>query len=430
MKAPICTLVITVLSVLQANAQWRETSLKTDVNSNNGITKLYYDNDVFWAGSRSRVYKSEDKGNSWTNVSTGIDVLQTDVKDIIKLDNYVYVAFGGNGNKQIYRTNNNGQSWSLDSAGHTQFQHVTNFYTHQDYVVAKLETNFVLFKKNTDSEWSTFSIPDTRFNTPQTIFSKGDTLVLTSGQSTPGMALTTDMGQTWTFRNTNWGADLPANGDWTFGVWHGKQNKQQMFGTHRGFTTSPPLQYIYHFVNSYDGMQSFDTISFNSSGLVNMWLQDDDLYAGFIRSNSELENRIMHSSNRGQSWTDITGNMLDFVQFKHLPVSCIEVIDGVVFVAGNQNGVLTNGTTVGISNKQQNKSSISVYPNPTKNSIMVKGIERNSEISIFNALGQSVYHSKNLQAQSIDVSLLPLGIYVLHCQDIDGSMTQTIFVKE
>ena len=433
MKASITTLTICLLlTVTKSNAQWQETSLRTDVNSSYWITKLYYDNDIFWAGSRSRVYKSEDKGKSWSEVTSGgINVTQTDVKDIIKLGDYVYVAFGGNGNKQIYRTNNAGQTWSLDTAGHTPFQHVTNFYTHQDYVVAKLETNFVLYKKNADAQWTTLSVPESRFNTPATIFSKGDTLILTSGQPAPAMALTTDMGQNWTVRATDWGPVLPANGDWTFGVWHGKHNKQQMFGTHRGFTTTTPLKYIYHFINTYDGMETFDTVSFNSSGLVTMWLHNDDVYAGFQRSNSELANRIMHSADKGQSWTDITGNMLDFVQFNHLPVSSVEVIDGVVFVAGNQDGVLSHGNAVSIDKRDSEALGITVYPNPAQRVIAIAGATPGTRMEIRNSLGQVQFHSTLQQANAyIDVSALGSGLYIINFTTKDGKTANTKFVKE
>lgn len=400
-----------LIVTLNANAQWQETSLRTTVNSSHFISKLYYDGNVLWAGSLARIYKSEDKGSTWTEVSAGINAPQATVKDIIKLDNYIYVAFGGNGNRQVYRTNDAGQNWEIDTAGWVGIFFATNLYTYQDYLIAKLETNLILYKKNSDTQWTTLTVPDSRFYSPNTIFSKGDSLVLTSGQSGPALALTTDMGQTWTTRSVTWGLGLPSNGDW-YGantVWHGRYNKEEIFGVFRGFVTTPSLSYVYDFVKTTDGMITFDTIrGYDFSSDINtMWINNQDVFIGFYGS------EVIHSTDGGQTWSDITDNLHSFVQWMHLPIQSLEVVDGNIFLSGNQNGVLMRATTTGIANITPT-SEITLYPNPASNIVTINHTPIGSMLTITDITGKLVYNTAITNSQhTINTTDFENGVYII-----------------
>lgn len=392
------------------SAQWHESSFRSSMNNSSTVTTLYYDGTLLWAGSRSQVYNSADKGVSWSNVTSGgITVNQADVKAIIRLNEYVYVAFGGNGNKTIYRSNDNGQSWMPDMEGYTQFQHVTHFYTYNDYIVGKLETNAVLYKKNSDKSWSTLAVPDSRFASPATIFTKGDSLVITSGQSGPAIALTTDMGQNWKIRSTSWGNDIPANGDWHLPVWHGRFNSGQVYGVNRGFVTSPRLEYVYNFVSSDDGMTTFTKKNtfFQTETISTMWIHNNEIFVAYSRSN------VWHSSDGGLTFTDITANLKSFVQYLHLPILSMEVVDNKLFIAGNQNGILVYELVTSVDSHP----TIGVLSTVISGKYLLSTFGESALYQIFNLNGKLKY-SGQVQGmnQEIDIRHLPGGMYILHVE--------------
>ena len=404
-------LLLIVFYFSDLDAQWQETAFRTNMNSTALVTKLYYDGTSLWAGSRSTVYRSADKGNSWENVTSGgITVNQTDVKDIIQLGEYIYVAFGGNGNKQIYRSKDNGKTWEADMAGYTQFQHVTNFYTYKDYVLGKLETKAVIYKKNSDSQWSTLVVPDSRFNSPVTIFSKGDSLILTSGQGGPAIALTVNMGQTWTTRVVSWGNEVPANGDWLVpAVWHGRYNKEQMAGVNRGFVTSPRLEYVYNFLKTNDGMYSFtkNNTFFQTENISTIWFTNDVFFVAYTRSN------VWKSTDGGQNFTDITGNLKGFVQYLHLPILSMEVVDDKLFVAGNQNGILVS-SVVPTSVESTEATLSGVFPNSAKDKIKVYSSMENAFVRIISSEGKEMTGRRPLTlTDELNIAHFPKGMYIV-----------------
>ena len=69
---------------------------------------------------------------------------------------------------------------------------------------------------------------------------------------------------------------------------------------------------------------------------------------------------------------------------------------------------------------------LQVYPNPTKNSIIVKS-EKPLELEISNVLGETVWHSTKAVSGSIDVSALQPGVYFIHDK---GHTAVGKFVKE
>ena len=55
---------------------------------------------------------------------------------------------------------------------------------------------------------------------------------------------------------------------------------------------------------------------------------------------------------------------------------------------------------------------LSVYPNPVKDMLYINGLEQNTEVSIYNALGALVKVANVGSEEAIDVSELPTGLYI------------------
>ena len=75
----------------------------------------------------------------------------------------------------------------------------------------------------------------------------------------------------------------------------------------------------------------------------------------------------------------------------------------------------------------ENHSTFSIFPNPTTDIITVTSIYDFENISIFNMQGQQVLSS---QSPTIDVSLLPIGIYILKAKTGRGNFIQEKFIKQ
>ena len=68
---------------------------------------------------------------------------------------------------------------------------------------------------------------------------------------------------------------------------------------------------------------------------------------------------------------------------------------------------------------------ITVFPNPAKESIIIKGLDQSEKGSIFNATGQLVMTFTADSSNEINISGLPAGLYMIHC----GNHTLR-FIKE
>ncbi len=86
----------------------------------------------------------------------------------------------------------------------------------------------------------------------------------------------------------------------------------------------------------------------------------------------------------------------------------------------------------GVSVKELNKGAFSVFPNPTNGIFSIRnlGNSTNAKISIYDAVGQSVYQSEinNLQFENIDLRANAEGQYILRIISDSGVSTQIISV--
>jgi hypothetical protein len=97
--------------------------------------------------------------------------------------------------------------------------------------------------------------------------------------------------------------------------------------------------------------------------------------------------------------------------------------------AGNTNSVYCTLAPTSIAELPHAKS-IQVYPNPF-NSVLEFAVKSGSEVSIFNALGQMVYHSfvdVDSDAYSLDLSFLQKGLYVMQVSKA-GQVFQAKLIK-
>ena len=84
------------------------------------------------------------------------------------------------------------------------------------------------------------------------------------------------------------------------------------------------------------------------------------------------------------------------------------------------------GTCPTASIEDEHLFAISIYPNPTSNTLFISGNETPIAVSIYNVLGKEVLSIKN--TNNINVKVLPSGVYVIRISDSVGQ-TNRKFIK-
>jgi len=84
------------------------------------------------------------------------------------------------------------------------------------------------------------------------------------------------------------------------------------------------------------------------------------------------------------------------------------------------------GTCPTASIEDQTQLDISIYPNPTDNTLFITGNETPIAVSIYNVLGKEVLSIK--KTNNINVQALPSGVYVIRISDGVGQ-TNRKFIK-
>ena len=84
------------------------------------------------------------------------------------------------------------------------------------------------------------------------------------------------------------------------------------------------------------------------------------------------------------------------------------------------------GTCSTAGSEDENLLAITIYPNPTDNTLFIIGNESPIAVSIYNVLGKEVLSIKN--TNNINVQALPSGVYTIRISDGVGQ-TNRKFIK-
>lgn len=88
-----------------------------------------------------------------------------------------------------------------------------------------------------------------------------------------------------------------------------------------------------------------------------------------------------------------------------------------------------NYFSLGTTNFELQDNSFMVYPNPAKNEISIKGNSTLSNVSAYDINGKKVLEIKNLSSNSVNVSNLNNGVYLLRLENKNGGVVIKKFVK-
>jgi photosystem II stability/assembly factor-like uncharacterized protein len=417
------TLVLSFIgSVACLQAQWQNVPI-TALPQGVGILKMYQDGNTLWAGSIGQIFKSTDQGATWTEASTGLQSGISGNSGITRVGNRVYASFSGNGDYYAYYTTDEGQNWNIDTAGWTTIVGIkpaaVQLLTYKDYVLARLESNFILYKKNTDAAWNTLTVPD-GFRTPGYMYAVGDTLILGAGR----IALTTDMGANWVIREPNWAPGLPLG--FINGMFQDRDNPAVLFGNYQVLSNSKP-KYFYT-KNNQASWDSFNVDVDQPAAISGMYIKGNEIYVAFSGTFNAADTlkKIFHSTDGGLSWTNVTENLYSLASFKFHSISSIEVVNGNVFVAGFSSGLYKRtGGSSGLNFVNRHET-LRVYPNPATEHITID--EQVTNLEITDMSGKTVVARTGKCEGETQISHLAPGLYIVKAQK-NGQQLVSKFIK-
>lgn len=384
----------------QASAQWSKVEITPGSGFN--IGNLYKDGDILWAGGTGKIYRSADGGETWTNVSTGLQSPISNTSGITRLGNRVYASFSGNGNWYTYYTTDEGQNWIIDTAGWKGLAPI-QLHTHKEYVLARLESNLIMYKKNSETSWSVLSVPSSH-RTPGAMYSIGDSLVLGIGNC----ALTGDMGLNWTVRT------MPAT-RFPMGFYNGfyqnKDNANEVYSNWQILTSSKNFLLV-----SRDNQYTWDSVELPvpaPARVTAAWVKGNDVYVAYEGSFAAGDTvaKVFYSSNSGQTWSNITQNLYSLVPFKFHSPNSLLVHNGNLFIGGlTTTGIFKYALgATGINNSKTHKT-LNFYPNPANLKVTISN--KVDYIQVSDLTGRVIINQTS-STQEIDISQLPQGFYLL-----------------
>ena len=80
------------------------------------------------------------------------------------------------------------------------------------------------------------------------------------------------------------------------------------------------------------------------------------------------------------------------------------------------------------STENMEESNFSIYPNPATTSINIETEEKINDVLIFNVSGELIMNSE-LNDNSLDISELPSGVYIIHLSTEEG-LHRSRFIKK
>lgn len=421
MKKSVFTL-LNLFAVLVVQAQWQK------VTTPSIAQQVLTDGNIIYLGGYGSVSKSTDNGANWIKIDSGIVSKISNCTGIIKVGNRLVASYGGNGNHYVYYSDNNGETWNLDTANWAPpivsnirpFSRFTLNYKNT-HTVCVLESNYILFKSNTDNQWSSLN-PPTSHRTPNAIHISGDTIFLFQLRTidyTCDIVYTTNLGNNWETLTQR--SNINVRGV----PYKNKQNNN----IYVGLVTRAGEFDEAIWTSSNNGIL-WDTLANRNAGtldfLTGLWADGNLLIATFNATNSDTINKVMMSEDGGITWNNITENLMGFIQFKFQPIQNPTVVGNKLWITQGGNLYWRNiNNNTGV-NKIALNQVFDVYPNPTQNSLSINGIFKT--VSLFNTQGQQVIEPQN--SPVIDLSKLPCGIYYLKITDNNQTTITKKIVKQ
>lgn len=318
----------------------------TEINSNITNKMIWsisiVDNTVFVGTATGGLYRSTDNGNSWIASNSGI-VSTTIIKSVVKFNNKFFAA---SSNKGIYVSDDNGNSWVQHNTGITGLVAATLLTTDTDMFTAVLQAVYKYDSTN----------------------------------------------QSWIKTSTG----IPNNTVSSLAIYNNNSGTKKLFA---GISSTVDI-----FCRSENNA---NTWTVKQNGLAKVPVATIAIVGSTILVGNDYG--VYSTTDFGENWTNTsTGFQLSsYATWLSVSSSSLYVIQGAALWKRN----LTDFGITGLKNSTSD-SKIILYPNPAKNVLQIQDDISVEKMEIFDLYGKSVYQTIDFN-KTINISDLYNGIYFL-----------------
>jgi len=379
-----------------ANAQWQHTSLDS-----NFIQSIITKGDTIFAGSlKNGVFRSLNNGGSWTMVNTGLPGTVVVYAFAIKDSTVFTGGYGG-----VYKSTDYGDNWTPAYTGMTN-NGIWSMALRGNDIIAGTYGGGLYLSSNNGNNWD--SINNGIANRCiMAINTKGDSIFAGTYGNVGSIFFSPNNGVNWDSVNNGmppliWIDAIARKGDTTFagdrscmGVFRTTNYGQSWTAVNTGLTIDA------EYVNS-------------------LTLKDNYLFAG-------TGDGVFITTNNGNNWVAKNNGLPSY----HI-VRTIAINNKFIFAGLDSFGVWRlplSELSAGFEEMNNHERNIAVYPNPATNHI---NIETSSEgiITISTIQGQLIKTTATSGSKTnVDVSALPCGVYIVEVRTEKGIGVKK-FIKE
>ena len=427
------TLLFLFVSTICLSQNWEPLGISSnanqnvyDIESHNGILFASVNNDGF--------IKSTDNGTNWVPVGqTEFDTNPNSrrVSHIKSAGNNLYVVtfFAGTSSSLIYKSNDNGATFTLDISGlptapndSERVQNLTNIFYHNGYLITVFNGGNYMKHEN-DSNWQAVNDATIKFSEYYDSFNS--TLY-----AFPAYALhkSTDNGQTWT-QTTNTNLPqlfLPNNFDID-------QFSGRMYVSGKGLAEN-----IHKLFYSDDEGETWISANIESS-LGNNWIGQPQIITEIFSNGNLVQLGLANDANNSGAEmlisTDTTASFQDDkTGFTNVGFGTSEPIkfimhSGFLYVALNYNDIYKKDISTLNTDNYVVNDELTIHPNPVASFLNVS-TKKDFNWILYNVNGAKIKSGYLSKFDSkIEVNELTKGVYFLKLSDNKNAKTLK-FIKE
>jgi len=202
----LLTIFLILITSLQISAEWKKV-YGTNIN-NSIIHEMIIHQGNYYAATNGSLLKSEDKGETWTSLSTGTLGISALESDGTRLFAGSIFSFSG---VKLHYSDDNGETWNNTNVSVSQVSEIRVINQNLMYAYS----NFQKFFKSTDRGETWTEVTDFPFSTTYSIYKSSFGRLFISGYYSD------DDGQSWQESSFLNGAAIRSYAESTDGIWAG-----------------------------------------------------------------------------------------------------------------------------------------------------------------------------------------------------------------